>query len=511
MPSSMKREYAVVPKGANIPRSSFDLSENYKTTFNGDLLIPIYWNWFYPGEVVRGKVQAFIRMSSPLDFPLMDNMQLTVHWYSVPCRQLWDNFRKFYGEQDDPGDSIDFTLPVLGAGWLDTSANNNNTKLARHLGCPIRTTGQGGVAEADLCVLPFRAYHHIWNWHYRDQQQQDSEYINTSDTDGGFAQYELLYRGKRHDYFTSALPSPQKGTTTGAMADVRIDSGAGSNPSVVYDPTGARYELDAGAPQVDVSATTGSASEKLYTELLISELRNAVAVQRFLEKDNRYGTRFDEQIYSHFGVEFNDVRIAPLYLGGGSGYINTSAIPNQSGSTGNVGDLAAIAHGALDGAGFTYAFDEPSILMGIACVTADQTYQQGLHKKWSYRTRYDLFWPEFVGIGDQAILNGELFYQNTADDDNVFGYVPRYEELRTGVNRVGGEFASDDPATLDSWHLAIDYGSLPVLGDTWIKSSTPYARVQQVATADDFLADFQINLRAARRLPVNGVPGLMRL
>lgn len=514
MPSNMKSEYASVPKGGDIARSSFDLTETHKTTFDGDFLVPIYWNWAFPGDVWKGSVDAFLRMSSPLDTPIMDNMKLTVHWYACPVRILWDNFRKFYGEQETVGASIDYTLPKLGSNSaVDTSIAAQHLLLMRYLGIPVQTAAQGGVDEDDISALPFRAYNQIFNWHYRDQQQQDNVYVETGDgpDDGaGVTGYVVRKRGKRHDYFTSALPAPIKGDAVPVSMDVRSPT---SNFVGVFEETSSSYRrLDFDSTHVNVSSTGATAPDMImHSELLISELRNAAAIQQFLERDNRYGTRFDEQIYSHFGVEFNDVRIAPLFLGGGSGYIQTSTIPNQSGSSGNLGDLAAIATGVLSGAGFTYAVDEPCIIMALANVTADLNYFQGIPRKFGYETRYDLLWPEFAGIGDQAILTKELYYQNDANDETVFGYVPRYEEMRTGVNRISGHFDSNDLSPLDTWHLAIDFGSQPVLGDTWISGSTPYARVQQVAAVHDFLADFRMNLRVARALPTNGVPGLRRL
>lgn len=508
MPSSMKAEYANVPKGGRLQRSSFNLSENHKTTFDGDELIPIYWTYAYPGDVFRGDVQAFVRMSTPLDFPLMDNMKLTVHWYSVPIRILWDNFRKFYGERDNPSDSIDFTLPELGTGTQSTDTTTGVAKLMRYMGCPVVPTNN--VDLADVGAAPFRAYYSIWNWHYRDQQQQTSLTFPTGDGPDNNS-YTIQRRGKRHDLYTSALPAPQRGeaVTIDVESDANVNEFVGAYFNGLSTPGYRR--LDSGASQVDVSTSSTDAEDHRLYAGTINDLRNAVAIQQFLERDNRYGQRFDEQIFAHFGVEFNDIRIAPVYLGGGSGYINTSAIPNTSG-TGNQGDLAAIAHGSLDGARFTYAFDEPSILMALANVSADITYQRGLERKHSYRSRYDMFYPEFTRIGDQAMLTKEIYYNNDANDDTVFGYVPRYEELRTGVNKISGEFSSQlTTGSLDTWHLAEELGSAPVLGNTWIRGTSPWDRVQQVATADDFLADFQINIRAARALPINGVPGLARL
>ena len=513
MASQMKREYAAVPKGGRARRSSFNLSRRHLTTHHGGWLVPIFWGWLFPGDVIKGSFQAFVRASSPLEFPLFDNLKLTIHTWFVPIRILWANARKFFGEQTDPGDSIAYTLPKYGSttNW-DTSLSSMQNALARYLGIPIQTAAQGGVDQNDIGAIPFRAYNQIYNWGYRDQQQQDSVYVETGDGPDvpGGNNYNLLFRGKRHDRFTSLLAAPQKGDAVPVDMDLRSKAAEGVYPSVIDDATDTRRRIDVDGTWSDISATTGLASRALHTELLIADLRNAAAIQQFLERDNRYGTRYDEIIYAHYGVEFNDIRIAPVFLGGGSGYISTSAIPNQSG-TGTLGDLAAIATGVLDGAGFTYAVDEPGIYMALANVSGDLSYSQGIEKKHSYQTRYEMFFPEFTRIGDQAVEMKELYYQNDANDETVMGYEPRYEELRTEVNRISGEFDPNDAATLEVMHLQEDLGSQPVLGDTWIKDSTPYSRMLRVTTQHHFLADYKMNCRVARALPQYGVPGMGRL
>ena len=512
----MKREYAAVPKGGSAKRSLFDLSRRHLTTMDGTYLVPIFWGWLFPGDIAKcRRYSAFLRMSSPLEFPLFDNLKLTIHTYFCPIRQLWDNFKYFMGEQEDPGDSTDYTLPEVGNSTTDTSAGSKTgfAGLMRYLGVPVRTAGAGGIAEADVGAVPFRAYCHIFNWHYRDQQQVDSAVFNTGDgPDGAYhSVYVLRKRGKRHDRFTSLLPSPQKGDSIDIRGDVRHDVGDGLYPSVYSTVNDAYRLLDAGLAQVDASTAAGTEANAMYVYETINDFRNAVALQQFLERDNRYGTRYDEVILSHFGVEYNSERIAPVYLGGGSGYIQTTTIPNNSGSAGNLGDLAAIATGTLEGGGFTYAVDEPGIYMAIANVSADISYSQGLEKKHRYRTRYDLFWPEFTRIGDQACITAELYYQNNATDDVVFGYEPRYEELRTEVNRTSHEFDPKDPLPLDVMHLQEELGSAPVLGETWVSDQTPYDRILQVTTQNHFLADFHMDLKVARAMPTIGVPGLARL
>ena len=513
MASQMKREYAAVPKGGRLPRSSFNLSRRHLTTHHGGWLVPIFWGWLFPGDVIKASYQAFVRASSPLEFPLFDNLKLTIHTYFVPIRILWTNARKFFGEQDDPGDSIAYTLPTLGGSTnYDTSLSGMDQNLLRYLGVPVQTAAQGGVDLTDIGAIAPRAYNSIYNWHYRDQQQQNSLPMNLGDGPDTTVStdYQVRFRGKRHDRFTSLLAAPQKGDAVPYQMDVRADLGGGQQPTVYSTSLTDYQHIDANATLADISATAGTQAEALHVDLLINDLRNTAAIQQFLERDNRYGTRYDELIYAHYGVEFNDIRIAPVFLGGGSGYISTSAIPNQSG-TGTLGDLAAIATGVLDGAGFTYAVDEPGIYMAIANVSGDLSYSQGLEKKHSYQTRYEMFFPEFTRIGDQAVEMKELFYQNDANDETVMGYEPRYEELRTEVNRISGEFDPNDASTLEVMHLQEDLGSQPVLGDTWIKDSTPYSRMLRVTTQHHFLADYKMNCRVARALPTYGVPGIGRL
>lgn len=511
MRSSMRDDYA----GQGEPvanRSTFNVSEAHKTTFNASFLIPFYWDYLYPGEVRKATTRAFVRMSNPLEFPLMDNLYLTVHWFDVSLRILWDNFRKFFGERENPGDSIDYSIPVCGTGNQAMNGDSVMQRLADHLGVPHLAS----VATADLSALPFRAYNKIYNYWYRDSSIQDERPDNTDDGPDGLTagDFNLMQRGKRFDYFTNQLPSPQRGDAVSIGGEIATPVTTGSGPSLYDASTGNYPVMDTNAATWDVSASLGSQSTALYPNTTINELRNAVAIQQFLERDNRTGQRFGDLIRAHYGTEFQDARYAPVYVAGGRAPLIVTPVMNSAQNTtsgDNLGELGAIGSGSFEGASFTYIAHEPSILMGIACVDADLTYHQGLNRKWSYRTRYDFIWPEFQGIGDQATLNKEIYYQNSANDDLVFGYAPRYEEGRIGINRLSREFRPDYSTPLDSWHVAQDFVGLPTLNDTFIKASVPMGRVLQTSSVDHFLADFHIEMYSTKALSLTGVPGLARL
>lgn len=513
MQSSMKRGFAKV-EAARAPRSRFDLTETHKTTFDGGRLIPFYWNYFNPSEVVKCRTKAFIRMSSPLDTPVMDNYTLTVHWYKVAIRNLWTNFRKFFGEQTDPGDSIDYTVPTL-TGSQTVQTGDIGQYMGLRLGtAPNTITG--------ISALPFRAYSFIYNHWYRDENLIDS--VNQPTDDGPDSAVEAHFddepfrRGKRFDLVTSALPWPQKGDAVsvplGTQADIYTQGVAGNIVAIGDDANpGDSLRLNGLNPTQFVAGTTENPN--LYADLsnasaaTINELRNAFAIQQFLERDARGGTRFPEQILSHFGTVFNEGSYAPVFVGGSSRPMTINPIPDQAGT---IGELSGIGTGVFDGASFTCSFDEPSILMGIACVDADLTYQHALERKFSYSTRYDFLWPEFVNIGEQAMLNKEVFMDTTgANNDDVWGYVPRYEEMRHGFNKITGKFSSDASTPIDSWHLAEEFASLPSLNQSFIESDPPFDRVMQITTEPHFLADFRTELYATRPLPMYGTPGLRRL
>lgn len=491
-------------------RSTFNVSENHKTTWDGSGLIPIYWDFLYPGEVRRGKVRAFIRLSNPLDYPLMDNAYITVHVFSTAIRNVWDNFRKFFGERESPGDSIDYTLPKYGTGNINLTGTGIGARLANYMGLPYVASFDSGDAHA----LPFRVYKRIWNYWYRDSSIQDWAPESTDDgPDNSHTEYSILYRGKQWDYFTNITPNPQRGESVTIGGEVEF-GGASGDIGVYSDVGGGPRKLD-DTGFVAITGSVAADANVLYPNTTINELRNAVAIHQFLERDNRAGQMFGDIITAHFGVSFQDSKYAPSFIAGGTAPFIFSPIPNQTQDTsatgGELGELGSIGMSTFEGADFTYRASEPEILMVIASVRADLNYQQGLNRKWSYNTRYDFVYPEFEGIGDQALLKKEIYYQNSSVDDEVLGYSPRYEEARIGINKITGEFQSDNALSLDVWHLAEDYVSAPSLNDSYIRSTPPFDRVMKSTTQDQFIGDFQCEMYSTKALSQRGVPGLARL
>jgi hypothetical protein len=527
MKSVMKHSFSTTPT-ISAPRSKFDRSFAHKTTFDGGWLVPFYWDEVLPGDTFNVSATIFARMSTP-SFPVMDNMFLDTQYFFVPYRQIWDNWRKFCGEQANPADSIDYTIPVLQT--TSTTASKGDPDLAvsidRHsallnyLGIPH------GISPNDVEIseLPFRAYNHIFNEWYRDQNLIDSLEVATGDasTTTPSTKFRLKRRGKRHDYFTSALPWPQKGGVgvslpLGTKAYVGHDQVGSAQDIGIQDftrlPTNTvHYKLsnNAGDTFVETSNTAIAQSVSLYADLTnataatINDLREAFQIQKLLERDARAGTRYAEIVKNHFGVDFIDVTYRPEYLGGGSQSVNINPVAQTDT---NVGDLAAF--GTSSGtSGFTKSFVEHGIVMGLLSVRADITYQQGLNRLFSHSTRYDKYWPSLAHLGEQAILNKEIYCQGTTADDDVFGYQERYAEYRYKPSMITGLFQSDVTASLDAWHLSQDFASLPTLGQTFIEDNPPIDRVIAVPTEPHFIMDSYIKQICARPMPLFGVPGMI--
>jgi hypothetical protein len=518
MKSVMAHSFSQAPT-ADIPRSSFNRSHGLKTTFDAGYLIPIFVDEALPGDTVSLNPSVFARLNTPIN-PIMDNMFLDVHFFAVPMRQLWDNFRKFCGEQVDPGDSIDYSIPTMTA---TATTGYSNESLHDYLGLPTK------VPDYEHSAMFHRAYAHIYNEWYRDQNLIDSVTMSTADGPDTTTNTTLLKRGKRHDYFTSCLPWLQKGDAVdlplGTQAPIHGESD--STLTVYSDTNSANYKLSdnsAGTNPI-VLVSGGSDSTQLYANLsnataaTINELRQAFQIQKLLERDARSGTRYSEIVKSHFGVNFLDVTYRPEFLGGSSTPINIHSVPqtSESGTTPQ-GNLSAFGTAGMDSGGFTKSFTEHSIIMGIASVRADLTYQQGLDRMFSRSTRYDFYWPALAHIGEQAVDMIELYCQDpttdtgstgTPDNERVFGYQERWAEYRYKQSKITGKMRSNDAASLDPWHLSQEFSSLPGLNQTFIEETPPMDRVVAVTTEPDFMMDCYFNLQCARPMPLYSVPGLI--
>lgn len=520
---------AAIIEKANIPRSKFSGSWTRKTAFNAGDLVPIMVEEVMPGDHLRYNVTAYVRMATPL-FPLFDNQRIDTFFFFVPCRILWENWERFMGSQDTPASSINFTVPYIQTGQEVVGS------IFDHMGLPVAgqiTPGENIRSNA----MPFRAYNKIWNDWFRDQNIQDKLVEDISNGPDVTA-YALQKRAKAHDYFTTALPWPQKFTapsiplsgTAPILGLGKADQTQGGAAAVTAYETGGGSALYTLAAQLwDPAATdqtymemtgpdgSGNYYPAVYADLsqasgvAINTLRQAWLVQSLLERDARGGTRYVETIRAQYGVTPPDFRLQrPEYIGGGSTPLNITPIAQTAPTTG-------VPLGALGAAGTaagshvaSYAATEHGYIIGLINVRTELSYQQGRRRLWARQTRYDFPYPILAGLGEQAVYRDEIYCTGVdADDGTVFGYQERYHEMRTHYSEVTGIMRSTAAGTIDAWHLSQKFTAPPTLSATFIKDDPPMTRVLAAgssANGQQYLADILYNAVMVRPLPMFGTP-----
>lgn len=503
----------------DVPRSKFVGSFTRKTTFNSGLLIPFLVDEVLPGDHLKYDCTAYVRMATPY-FPMMDNQRVDTHFFFVPNRLVWSNWRRFMGEQSNPSESIDLTVPLVAV-----SSGADVGSLVDHFGLPIGSQLSGPIFVSSF---PFRAYQLIYNEWFRDENliAKVTEFTGDGNTNwfsygnGGYP----LRRAKSQDYFTSALPWPQKFTAPSiqssvsglgiAAADLNVGTGAiGSVIDTFSQPNNTSYS---NAYSSNVTAywmkATAAGYPQVYAEASVNSFRQAFLVQQLLERDARGGTRYTEIVRSHFGVVSPDARQQrPEYIGGGSSALNITPVAQTTGGAGTIGVLGAAAT-SVGKHMASYASTEHGYVIGLMSVRSELSYNQGIPRTFSRSTRYDFYWPSLAGLGEQAILRKEIYATGNANSDNaVFGYQERWHEYRTRYSDITGRFRTYVPSTLAAWHLGQNFASTPTLGQTFIEDTPPMARVlaaggEAATQSIEYLADILIQREAVRPLPMFGTP-----
>lgn len=550
MKNPSKFSFANLPENP-INTSKFDRDRRHSTTCVYDYLIPIFLDEVLPGDVFKVSATMVAKLLA-LKTQVLDDSQMEIQFFYERNRNLWDNWKKFQGEQVDPGDSIDYMIPQI---EINQQPLPNN--LAGYFGIPKNvghitvTPGVNGSVNS----LPFKMYYKIWNEHYRHQDLQDSLEYTTTDALSYSSNFVLQKRGKFKDYFTMCLPNPQKtedevtlpigstapvfgngicvGLTEGTAEDDEVfglgnfgvsGAGLGAFDDLAGDAAGTDWYGD--VPDGDTAmgvitkeqiAYHGLDDEDtgMYVDLssavasTVNDLREKVQLQRFYERDARCGTRYHELLRAHWDVIIEDTSRS-VYLGSVKGTMGVKPVVQTSQSdTTPQGTLTGNGIGVIsDQFAFENSFDDYGFIMGLLSIRGDISYQQGLHRMWRKIDRFDYPYPEFAHLGEQEVLNSEIYCGADTLNEDVFGYIGRYDEYRYGQSLKTGELNSEY-GTIDEWHLSQDFGTRPVLNDEFIESDTPVERVSDAGSSYLVIIDTLFRVDNTRKLPTYNVPGMM--
>lgn len=557
MNRNVESHFALNPTRIDMSRSTFDRSASVKTSFNVGDIVPFFLEEVLPGDTFNVTSSKVVRMQTLLT-PMMDNVNLDTYYFFVPNRLVWNHWKEFNGENTESAwiPQTEYSIPQITAptgGW-------HVGTLADYFGLPT------GVEGISVSALPFRAYALIMNEWFRDQNLQDPlvvpvddatvQGVNTGTFVSDVAKGGKPYiAAKYHDYFTSCLPSPQKGPdVTLSVAsqgnlpvlatNEKVTLPASLNPLALVDVNtktnvggfllgttaqtsaslGNYQNLEARSGDIGNSSSNSLTPVNLWAinsgnaiVATINQLRMAFQIQKLYERDARGGTRYIEVLKSHFGVTSPDARLQrPEYLGGNRVPINVNQVIQQSGTGAGAdtpqGTVVGMSQTTDTHSDFIKSFTEHGYIVGVMVARYDHTYQQGIERHWSRKTRFDYYWPVFANIGEQAVKNKEIFAQGTKEDDEVFGYQEAWSDYRYKPNRVTGEMRSAYAQSLDVWHLADDYSSLPALSDSWIredKSTVDRVLAVKSSVSNQLFADIYVKNRATRPMPMYSIPGLI--
>lgn len=528
MKSVMVNQFKQLPD-VSFGRNTFNRSFGTLTTLDAGKLYPVMFDEIIPGDTYNLSASFFGRINT-LIVPSYINLYLDFHLWYVPNRLVWDNWSFFFGESyNNYGKQTPDPDTLLNPICEAPSGGFPRYGLADYFTVPPE------VDNVFVDAKYFRAYNLIWNTFYRSETLQEPVTVPTDDGPDDYSLYNILPRGKRFDYFTSCLPEPQRGESVylpiGGSAPVTLSDDGQFKLYHTGDLNGMPVVM--GASQSTNKpmyvSTTYNSQDNLYyssgikgevdlsqsTSLTIQAFRNLVALNQFLERENRYGTRLQELIYGHFGVTAPDYRLQyPEYLGGTTIRLNVSSVPQTSSTETSAtpqGNLSAYGVVADSSQICNRSFVEHGVIIGLVSIRGDLRYQQGIDRMLTRRKKLDFMFPEFAGISDQEVYNREIYADGTDADDEIFGYQERYGEYRYHNSYITGKMRSSDPQTLDIWHDAQDFENRPVLNDEFIEENPPLARLIAVPTEPQFTLDCLFTLNHTRELPLFGIPGLERL